>query len=186
MSFIKTDISGLLIFEPKVLEDDRGYFYEAYNEKKFSEAGVNLKFVQDNQSKSSYGVIRGLHYQLNPFAQSKLVRVLQGNIIDVAVDIRKGSPTFGKHLSIELSAENNKQLFIPAGFAHGFSVLSETAIVLYKCDQFYNRESEGGIHFNDSSLNIDWQIPAGKEIVMEKDLKSPSLKDCKNNFEFRG
>jgi len=186
MSFIKTDISGLLIFEPKVLEDDRGYFYEAYNEKKFSEAGVNLKFVQDNQSKSSYGVIRGLHYQLNPFAQSKLVRVLQGNIIDVAVDIRKGSPTFGKHLSIELSAENNKQLFIPAGFAHGFSVLSETAIVLYKCDQFYNKESEGGIHFNDSSLNIDWQIPAGKEIVMEKDLKSPSLKDCKNNFEFRG
>jgi len=186
MSFIKTDISGLLIFEPKVLEDDRGYFYEAYNEKKFSEAGVNLKFVQDNQSKSSYGVIRGLHYQLNPFAQSKLVRVLQGNIIDVAVDIRKGSPTFGKHLSIELSAENNKQLFIPAGFAHGFSVLSETAIVLYKCDQFYNKESEGGIHFNDSSLNIDWQIPAGKEIVVEKDLKSPSLKDCKNNFEFRG
>jgi len=186
MSFIKTDISGLLIFEPKVLEDDRGYFYEAYNEKKFSEAGVNLKFVQDNQSKSSYGVIRGLHYQLNPFAQSKLVRVLQGNIIDVAVDIRKGSPTFGKHLSIELSAENNKQLFIPAGFAHGFSVLSETAIVLYKCDQFYNRESEGGIHFNDTSLNIDWQIPAGKEIVVEKDLKSPSLKDCKNNFEFRG
>ncbi len=186
MSFIKTDISGLLIFEPKVLEDDRGYFYEAYNEKKFSEAGVNLKFVQDNQSKSSYGVIRGLHYQLNPFAQSKLVRVLQGNIIDVAVDIRNGSPTFGKHLSIELSAENNKQLFIPAGFAHGFSVLSETAIVLYKCDQFYNKESEGGIHFNDSSLNIDWQIPAGKEIVVEKDLKSPSLKDCKNNFEFRG
>jgi len=184
MPFATTDIAGLLVFEPKVFEDSRGYFFEAYNEQIFSEAGINMKFVQDNQSKSSYGVVRGLHYQLNPFAQAKLVRVLEGKILDVAVDIRKNSPTYGKYFSIELSADNKKQLFIPAGFAHGFSVLSETAIVLYKCNAFYNKESEGGIIYNDPSLNIDWQIPTGKAIVSEKDMLSPTLAQCKNNFEF--
>ncbi|MGN6165283.1 MAG: dTDP-4-dehydrorhamnose 3,5-epimerase, partial [Flavisolibacter sp.] len=148
MPFIKTDIEDLLVFEPKVFEDNRGYFFEAYNAQVFSETGIDIKFVQDNQSKSSYGVIRGLHYQQNPYAQAKLVRVLEGKILDVAVDIRKGSSTFGQHFSIELSAENKKQLFLPSGFAHGFSVLSETAIVLYKCNAFYNKESEGGIKFD--------------------------------------
>lgn len=186
MPFYKTEISGLIIFEPKVHEDDRGYFYEAFNKKTFEEAGITTKFVQDNQSKSSFGVIRGLHYQLNPFAQTKLIRVIEGKIFDVAVDIRKGSPTFGQSVVLELSAENKKQFFIPTGFAHGFSVLSETAVVLYKCDEFYNKESEGGIRFNDESLNIDWQIPPGKEIVSPKDLALPSLTDCKNNFEFKG
>jgi dTDP-4-dehydrorhamnose 3,5-epimerase len=183
MPFIKTDIEDLLVFEPKVFEDNRGYFFEAYNAQVFSETGIDIKFVQDNQSKSSYGVIRGLHYQQNPYAQAKLVRVLEGKILDVAVDIRKGSSTFGQHFSIELSAENKKQLFLPSGFAHGFSVLSETAIVLYKCNAFYNKESEGGIKFDDVDLNIDWQIPAGKEIVSEKDVQLPAFKDCKNNFE---
>ena len=184
MPFIQTDIAGLLVFEPKVFEDNRGYFFEAYNEKIFSEAGIGSRFVQDNQSKSSYGVIRGLHYQLNPFAQAKLVRVLEGNILDVAVDIRKGSPTYGKHFDLELSAENKKQLFIPAGFAHGFSVLSETAIVLYKCNEFYNKESEGGIRFDDADLNINWRIPSGRAIVSEKDLQLPAFGECRNNFEF--
>lgn len=184
MPFLTTDISGLLVFEPKVLEDERGYFFEAYSQRTFSEAGMDMKFVQDNQSKSSYGVIRGLHYQKKPYAQTKLVRVLEGAILDVAVDIRKGSPTFGKHIAIELSASNKKQLLIPAGFAHGFSVLTETAIVLYKCDELYNRESEGGIRFNDSALGIDWKIPAGKENVSEKDLNLPLFADCSNNFEF--
>ena len=184
MPFFETDIQGLLVFEPKVFEDSRGYFFEAYNEQIFSEAGINMKFVQDNQSKSNYGVIRGLHYQLNPYAQTKLVRVLDGKILDVAVDIRKNSPTYGKHFAIELSAENKKQLFIPAGFAHGFSVLSETAIVLYKCDAFYSKESEGGIVYNDPFLNIDWKIPGGRETVSEKDKLSPPFAECKNNFEF--
>lgn len=143
-----------------------------------------MPFVQDNQSKSCYGVIRGLHYQLDPHAQSKLVRVLVGKILDVAVDIRKGSPTFGKVYSIELSAENKKQLYIPKGFAHGFSVLSETAEVLYKCDAFYSKESEGGIVYNDATLNIDWQIPADKAIVSEKDVVNPTFVDCRNNFVF--
>ena len=184
MPFHKTDIPDLLIFEPRVFEDSRGYFFEAYNEQVFRNDGINLHFVQDNQSKSSYGVIRGLHYQLNPHAQFKLVRALQGTILDVAVDIRKGSSTFGKHFSIELSAENKKQLLIPAGFAHGFSVLSPTAIVFYKCDAVYSRESEAGILYNDLSLSIDWKIPAGKEIVSEKDLQQPLFENCRNNFEF--
>jgi dTDP-4-dehydrorhamnose 3,5-epimerase len=183
MPFHETDISGLLIFEPKVFEDSRGYFFEAYNEQIFSEAGIKMKFVQDNQSKSGYGVIRGLHFQMNPFAQTKLVRVLEGKILDVAVDIRKNSPTYGKHFSIELSAENKKQLYVPAGFAHGFSVLSQTAIVLYKCDAFYNKESEGGILYNDPFLAIDWKIPAGKEIISDKDKFLPSFAECKNNFQ---
>ena len=184
MPFYKTGIPDLLIFEPNVFEDSRGYFFEAYNEQVFSNAGVDFRFVQDNQSKSSYGVIRGLHYQLNPHAQCKLVRVLQGTILDVAVDIRKGSPTFGRHFSIELSAENKKQLLVPAGFAHGFSVLTETAVVMYKCDALYNKDSETGIRFNDPILDIDWKIPAGKEIVSEKDLQQPLFQSCRNNFEF--
>ena len=184
MPFIETELPGVLIFEPAVYGDSRGYFFEAYNEKTFQEAGVSLKFVQDNQSSSSYGVIRGLHYQLNPFAQNKLVRVLQGRILDLAVDIRKGSPHYGKVIQVELSEENKKQLLVPVGFAHGFSVLSEKAIVLYKCDSLYNKESEAGIRYNDPDLGIDWQIPAGKEVVSDKDRILPLLKDCKTNFTF--
>jgi len=184
MPFHTTQLSGLLIFEPVVYKDSRGYFFESYNEKIFQQQGIDLRFVQDNQSSSSYGVVRGLHYQLNPQAQVKLVRVLSGTILDIAVDIRKDSPTYGNVFSIELSAENKKQLFIPVGFAHGFAVLSETAEVLYKCDDFYNKECEAGIRFDDASLNIDWQIPAAKMIVSEKDLQLPSLADCKNNFSF--
>lgn len=184
MPFIKTFIQDLLIFEPSVFEDSRGYFFEAYNEQAFSKEGIEIKFVQDNQSSSSYGVIRGLHYQLNPYAQTKLVRVLEGKILDVAVDIRKGSPTFGKHFSIELSSSNKKQLFIPAGFAHGFSVLSQSAVVLYKCDSFYNKASEGGILFNDPALEIDWHVPVDEAIVSDKDRALPLFASCMNNFEF--
>jgi len=186
MPFYKTEISGLLIFEPKVYEDDRGYFFESYNLKNFNEQNLYLNFVQDNQSRSHYGVIRGLHYQLDPNAQVKLVRVLSGAILDVAVDIRKNSPTYGKVFSIELSADNKKQLYIPAGFAHGFSVLSEIAEVMYKCDEFYSKESEGGIRYNDPQLNIDWKIPADKIVVSEKDLQLPLFAECRNNFEFNG
>jgi dTDP-4-dehydrorhamnose 3,5-epimerase len=184
MNLIKTEFSGLLIFEPTVIKDSRGYFFESYSERLFSANGIAARFVQDNQSKSSYGVIRGLHYQLNPHAQTKLIRVLSGKILDVVVDIRKGSPTYGKAFSLELSAENNKQLLIPKGFAHGFSVLSETAEVMYKCDAFYNKESEAGIVYNDITLYIDWKIPADKSIISEKDIQQPSLLNCKNNFVF--
>ncbi|QEC40321.1 dTDP-4-dehydrorhamnose 3,5-epimerase [Pseudobacter ginsenosidimutans] len=183
MPFIETDFPGLIIFEPAVFEDNRGYFFESYNDKVFEQMEIG-PFLQDNQSHSKYGVIRGLHYQLAPHAQAKLVRVLSGTIQDIAVDIRKGSPTFGKVFSIELSAENKKQLYIPGGFAHGFSVLSETADVLYKCDTFYNKEAEGGIIYNDPSLNIDWKIPADKVIVSPKDLLNSSFAECLNNFEF--
>ena len=182
MPFTQTSIPGLLIFDPKVFEDSRGYFYESYNQEVFRAAGINIDFVQDNQSSSQYGVIRGLHYQLNPYAQVKLIRVLSGRVLDVAVDIRRGSPGFGESFSIELSAENKKQLFIPAGFAHGFSVLSEQAEVLYKCDSFYNKESEAGILFKDPSLHIDWKIPPGKEIISEKDNGLPLFAECRNNF----
>jgi dTDP-4-dehydrorhamnose 3,5-epimerase len=182
MPFYPTNIEGLLIFEPKVFEDSRGYFFESYNEKIFQQQGINCRWVQDNQSSSSYGVIRGLHYQLKPNAQAKLVRVLEGVILDAVVDIRKNSSTYGKTFCIELSSSNNKQLFIPAGFAHGFSVLSEKAVVLYKCDNFYNKEGEAGILYNDPALNIDWKIPFGKETVSEKDKQLPLLADCRNNF----
>lgn len=185
MPFIETGMHGLVIFEPMVFEDSRGFFFESYNEKVFSQQGIG-PFVQDNQSSSVYGVIRGLHYQLAPHAQSKLVRVLTGSILDVAVDIRKGSPTYGKAFSIELSAGNKKQLYIPDGFAHGFSVLSESAEVLYKCNAFYHKESEGGILYNDAVLKIDWKIPADKAIVSEKDKQNPAFVDCKNNFAFEG
>jgi dTDP-4-dehydrorhamnose 3,5-epimerase len=184
MKFTSTDIKGLVVIEPTVFEDSRGYFFEAYNQSLFEKNGITTQFVQDNQSKSSYGVIRGLHYQLNPSAQAKLVRVLEGRILDVAVDIRKGSPTYGQHFDIELSAENKKQLYIPEGFAHGFSVLSETAIVLYKCNAFYNKASEGGIRFDDATLGIDWQVSAADAIVSEKDLVLPLFKDAQNNFDY--
>jgi dTDP-4-dehydrorhamnose 3,5-epimerase len=186
MPFIATDIPGLLVFEPKVFADSRGYFFESYNANIFLNEGIDIRFVQDNQSSSSYGVIRGLHYQLNPHAQTKLVRVLAGSILDVAVDMRKGSPTFGRHFTIELSADNKKQLFVPRGFAHGFSVISERAEVLYKCDDFYNKASEGGIRFDDPSLDIDWKIPADKAIVSDKDKVLPALADCETNFIFEG
>lgn len=182
MPFIETGIQGLFVFEPKVFPDSRGYFFESYNRNIFIEQGINIDFVQDNQSSSTYGVIRGLHFQLPPHAQSKLVRVLSGRILDVAVDIRRGSPTFGKHFAIELSAENKKQLFLPHGFAHGFSVLSETAEVLYKCDAFYNKQSESGIMFNDPELNIDWQIPTDKQVISEKDMNNPTFSNLVEGF----
>ena len=184
MALIQTEFPGLMIFEPAVFKDSRGYFFESYSERVFNENDITARFVQDNQSKSSYGVIRGLHYQLNPHSQTKLVRVLSGSILDVAVDIRTGSPTYGKTFALELSAANNKQLLIPKGFAHGFSVLSETAEVMYKCDEFYHKGSEAGILYNDASLNIDWQIPVDKAIISEKDQHQPSLLNCKNNFVF--
>lgn len=185
MAFQKTDFPGLLIIEPKVFEDSRGYFFESYSERAFIAEGVDIVFVQDNQARSSYGVIRGLHYQLDPYAQTKLIRVLSGKILDVAVDIREGSPTFGKAFTLELSAENKLQLLIPQGFAHGYSVLSETAEIFYKCDAFYNKESEGGIRYNDIELAIDWQIPVDKAIVSEKDSIAPGFADCINNFVFK-
>ncbi|HEV3252162.1 MAG TPA: dTDP-4-dehydrorhamnose 3,5-epimerase [Puia sp.] len=186
MTFTATDFPGLYIVEPRIFEDERGYFYESYNAKIFQKNKITAEFVQDNQSFSHYGVIRGLHYQLEPYEQSKLVRVLQGRMLDVVVDIRRGSPTYGQSLGIELCAENKKQLFIPKGFAHGFAVLSETADILYKCDNFYNKESEAGIIYNDAELHIDWHIPADKIIASSKDLQLPTFRECKNNFEFRG
>ena len=184
MPFTETVFPGLLIFEPVVLKDSRGYFFESFNTKTFHHKGIGESFVQDNQSYSVYGTIRGLHYQLNPYAQSKLVRVLVGEILDVVVDIRKGSPTYGDIFSIQLSAENKKQLFVPRGFAHGFSVRSATAEVLYKCDNYYSKESEAGIVYNDSSLAIDWKIPSDKIIISEKDNQLSTLPDARNNFEF--
>ena len=184
MPFQLTDFPGLIIFDPVLFNDGRGYFYESYNEKVFSKQGIQARFVQDNQSSSVYGVIRGLHFQAEPFAQTKLIRVLVGAILDVAVDIRKNSPTYGKAYTIELSAANKKQLLVPKGFAHGYSVLTPTAEVFYKCDEFYNRESEGGIAYNDPSLGIDWRIPNDKAIVSEKDSRHPLLDQCNANFIF--
>ena len=186
MPFIKTDFPGLLVFEPRVFEDSRGYFFESYNRESFVNEGVDFTFVQDNQAKSCYGVIRGLHYQLPPFAQTKLVRTLQGSILDVVVDLRVGSPTYGKVYSIELSAGNKKQLLVPKGFAHGYSVLSQTSEVMYKCDTFYNKQSEGGLMYNDPALAIDWKIPADKTIVAQKDLLHPNIDHLEHNFIFQG
>ena len=177
MNFIKTDIDGVFIIEPKVFEDARGYFFESYNEAEFIKNGITNRFVQDNQSKSSYGVIRGLHCQLGEHSQAKLVRVLKGRVHDVAVDIRRGSPTFGKHVAVELSDENNRQLFIPRHFLHGFSVLSDEAVFAYKCDNFYCKESEFGIRYDDPEIGIDWKIPAEKVITSEKDRLANKLKD---------
>jgi dTDP-4-dehydrorhamnose 3,5-epimerase len=184
MRVIKTELEGLLIIEPKVYEDERGYFYESFNENKYIEAGLDYKWVQDNQSKSSYGVVRGLHYQLEPYAQTKLVRVLQGRIIDIAVDIRKGSPSFGKWMKLELTEENKRQLLVPKGFAHGFAVISEIAVVLYKCDGFYNPQVERGIIYNDDTLDIDWGLNPDSIIVSDKDKLLPELNNAEMNFKY--
>lgn len=182
MEIIQTPISDLLIIQPRVFKDARGFFMESYNRSKFSELGINLDFCQDNQSRSAYGVIRGLHYQLLPQSQSKLVTVIEGSVWDVAVDLRKNSTTFGQWYGIELTGENKTQFLIPQGFAHGFSVLSESALFSYKCDNFYSPEHEAGIIFNDPALNIDWKIPADKALVSEKDLKLPVLANANMNF----
>lgn len=181
MNFIKTEIDGVIIVEPRIFNDARGYFFESYNAAEFAANGIPNTFVQDNQSKSSYGVVRGLHCQLGEHAQAKLVRVLHGTVLDVAVDIRPGSPTFGKHVAVELSAENNRQLFIPRGFLHGFSVLSETAIFAYKCDNLYAPQSEFSIRFDDADIGIDWRIPADKIITSDKDRVAKGLKDVPNH-----
>ncbi|TSA37748.1 MAG: dTDP-4-dehydrorhamnose 3,5-epimerase [Porphyromonadaceae bacterium] len=181
----ESPLPGLLIIEPKLFEDSRGYFFESFNRKNLMDAGVDTQFVQDNQSLSQYGVLRGLHYQLAPYAQSKLVRVLQGSVWDVAVDIRKNSPTFGQYYGIELSAENKIQLFIPQGFAHGFAVTSQTAVFFYKCDSFYNPESERGIHFNDPGLAIPWPIPESEAIISAKDKVLPLFKQATMNFVYQ-
>ena len=179
MEVIKTAIDGVLIIEPKVFGDHRGYFFESFNEREFAEkSGVDVHFVQDNESKSCYGVVRGLHFQKGEHAQAKLVRVISGKVLDVAVDIRPGSPTFGKHVAAELTAENHRQFFIPKGFAHGFVVLSQEAVFQYKCDEFYCPEAEGAIAWNDPDVAIDWQIPASDVILSDKDRKHPRLKDA--------
>lgn len=177
MNFIKTELEGVYIIEPRVFTDSRGYFFESYNEREFQQNGLHYNFVQDNQSFSHYGTIRGLHFQKGEHAQAKLVRVIVGEVLDVAVDIRRNSPTYGKHVAVHLSGENQRQLLIPRGFAHGFSVLSETAIFTYKCDNFYCKEAEGGLCVNDPALGIDWQIDMSKANILERDLNHPLLKD---------
>jgi dTDP-4-dehydrorhamnose 3,5-epimerase len=184
MEVKKTGFAGLLVIEPRVFKDDRGFFFESFNKNNLRNVGVTLDFVQDNQSKSSYGVIRGLHYQKPPHAQTKLVRVLQGKILDVVVDIRKGSPTYGKSYSIELSDENFLQFLVPKGFAHGFSVLSETAVILYKCDDFYHPETEGSIKYNDKTLCIDWKVEKDKIVVSEKDFNGLDFEKLDSPFVF--
>lgn len=183
MNIIPTEIKDVIIIEPKIFGDERGYFFESFSEKKFIENVCNTRFVQDNESKSKYGVIRGLHFQKPPFAQSKLVRVIQGKVLDIAVDLRKNSPTFGKSVVVELSDENKRQLFIPRGFAHGFAVLSEEVIFQYKCDNYYAPDYEGSIRWNDPSLEIDWGVKPSEAILSEKDTKSPLLKDLDFIFE---
>ena len=181
MNVIKTEIDGVVIIEPTLHKDSRGYFFESFNENEFKEKICDIDFVQDNESMSSYGVVRGLHFQKMPYTQSKLVRCVLGNVLDVAVDIRIDSPTFGKYVAVELSADNHRQLFIPRGFAHGFSVLSEKAIFQYKCDNFYEPKSDGGIYLLDKDINIDWGIPIKDMIISEKDMKQSLLKDV---FDF--
>ena len=177
MKFIKTDIDGVVIIEPKIFPDSRGYFFESYNEQEFIKNGINNRFVQDNQSKSSFGVIRGLHCQLGEHSQAKLVRVLQGTVLDVAVDVRKGSPTFGKYVAVELSDKNMRQLFIPRHFLHGFSVLSKEAVFAYKVDNFYNKDSEFGIRYDDPEINVNWRLPQNAIITSEKDRMANTLQD---------
>ena len=184
MEVIKTDIDGVVIIEPNVFGDHRGYFFESFSEKKFTSQVREVKFVQDNESKSCYGVLRGLHFQKPPHAQSKLVRVVKGAVLDVAVDIRKGSPTFGQHVAVELTEDNHRQFFVPKGFAHGFAVLSEEAVFQYKCDNYYAPQSEGAVLWNDPDLGIDWGIPEAKVLLSEKDTKHPLLKDADNPFEY--
>lgn len=182
INVIKTEIEGVVIIEPKVFGDSRGYFFESWSQKDFDELVRPVKFVQDNESMSTYGVMRGLHFQRPPFTQSKLVRCVKGAVLDVAVDIRKGSPTFGKHVAVELTEDNHRQFFVPRGFAHGFAVLSETAVFQYKCDNFYAPQADGGISILDDSLGIDWRIPTDKAILSEKDTKHPCLKDFDSPF----
>lgn len=182
MEIITTPIEGLLIIEPKVFHDARGYFVETYNEQRYREAGINAQFVQDNQSCSSFGVVRGLHFQRPPYTQAKLVCCTQGRVLDVAVDLRKDSKTFGQWFSVELTEENHRQFFIPRGFAHGFSVLSEKAVFTYKCDNLYHPEADGGLLLSDPALNIDWQVPVEQRIISDKDTKHPLLKDLDNPF----
>ena len=180
MNIVKTKLEGCFILEPRVFNDDRGYFFESFNHQKFRDlAGQTVNFVQDNESYSSKGVLRGLHYQVGEFAQAKLVRVIQGRVLDVAVDLRKESLTFGQYVSAELTSENKKQMFVPKGFGHGFIVLSETATFFYKCDNFYNKESEGGILYNDPTLNIDWKLPKEEFLISEKDLVLPTFENAR-------
>lgn len=184
MEVIKTAIQGLLVIKPRVFEDARGYFFESFSQREFDEKVASIRFVQDNESMSSYGVMRGLHFQRPPYTQSKLVRCVKGAVLDVAVDIRKGSPTYGQHVAIELSEQNRLQFFIPQGFAHGFSVLSESAVFQYKCDNFYTPQADGGISILDQSLGIDWRIPIESAILSEKDTKHELLKDFDSPFEY--
>lgn len=184
MDIIKTAIDGVVIIEPRLFKDERGYFFESFSQKEFEEKVCKTVFVQDNESKSSYGVLRGLHFQKPPFAQSKLVRVVRGAVLDVAVDIRKGSPTFGKHVAVELTAENHRQFFIPRGFAHGFSVLSQEVVFQYKCDNYYAPQSEGALAWDDPELSIDWRIPAGEIVLSKKDKVHPRLKDADGLFDY--
>ena len=177
MNIIETEIQGVYIIEPNVFGDSRGYFFESYSRREFEAKVGPVEFVQDNESKSCYGVVRGLHFQKPPHAQAKLVRVVKGKVLDVAVDLRKDSPTYGRHVSVELSEDNRRQVFIPKGFAHGFSVLSEEAVFQYKCDDYYAPETECAIAWNDPELNIDWRIPADQVILSEKDKRHPELKD---------
>lgn len=184
MEVIKTEIDGVVIIEPRIFHDERGYFYESFSQREFEEKVCKTVFVQDNQSKSSYGVLRGLHFQKAPYSQSKLVRCIKGRVLDVAVDIRKGSPTFGKYVAVELSEDNHRQFFVPRGFAHGFAVLSDEAVFQYKCDNFYNKESEGSIAWNDESLSIDWKIDMDKVVLSEKDKNSKPLAQADYLFDY--
>lgn len=184
MNVIETAIPGVLIIEPRVFPDDRGYFFESYNERAFEEKVGKIKFVQDNQSRSTYGVLRGLHFQKGEHAQSKLVRCVVGRVLDVAVDVRRGSPTFGRHVAVELSEDNHRQFFIPRGFAHGFSVLSPVAVFQYKCDNFYCPQSEGAVAWNDPALGIDWGIPQDQAILSEKDMHHPLLSEAEELFDY--
>lgn len=183
MQIISTSIEDVFVIEPKVFKDDRGYFFESFSQREFEEKVRKINFVQDNESMSSYGVMRGLHFQRPPFTQSKLVRCVKGAVLDVAVDIRKGSPTYGQHVAVELTEDNHRQFFVPRGFAHGFSVLSETAVFQYKCDNFYAPQADGGISILDESLGIDWMIPVDKALLSEKDTKHCCLKDFDSPFD---
>jgi dTDP-4-dehydrorhamnose 3,5-epimerase len=184
MEVIKTTIEGVVIIEPRVFRDERGYFFESFSQREFDKKVRPIQFVQDNESMSSYGVMRGLHFQRPPFTQSKLVRCVKGAVLDVAVDIRKESPTYGRHVAVELTEENHRQFFVPRGFAHGFAVLSETAVFQYKCDNFYAPQADGGISIKDDSLGIDWRIPTDNAILSEKDLKHALLKDFDSPFDY--
>lgn len=183
MNIIKTDIEGPVIIEPRVFGDARGYFFESYSARDFAQV-AEVAFVQDNESRSCYGVVRGLHFQRPPYAQAKLVRVVEGRVLDVAVDIRRGSPTYGRHTAVELTGENHRQFFIPQGFAHGFAVLSETALFQYKCDEFYHPESEGALAWDDPTLAIDWRLPAADVVLSDKDRHHPSFKDFVSPFNY--